>query len=67
MAVAGLGLLLWARLILVSDMPRMALAEPEVEPEVEVASVPVAESSGNPDAEAARSVDAPVDGGAAPR
>lgn len=29
MAVAGLGLLLWARLILVSDMPRMALAEPE--------------------------------------
>lgn len=29
MAVGGLGLLLWARLILVSDMPRMALAEPE--------------------------------------
>lgn len=25
----GIGLLLWARLILVSDMPRMALAEPE--------------------------------------
>jgi hypothetical protein len=25
----GIGLLLWARLILVSDMPRMALAEPD--------------------------------------
>jgi hypothetical protein len=38
MAVAGLGLLLWARLILVSDMPRMALAEPEAAPDAEVAA-----------------------------
>lgn len=63
MAVAGLGLLLWARLILVSDMPRMALAEPEVD----AGSVSMDESSGNPDSEAARSVDAPVDGGPALR
>jgi len=36
----GIGLLLWARLILVSDMPRMALAEPE-----ETAPVPAEQAT----------------------
>ena len=31
-AIAALGLLLWARLIVVSNMPRMAIAEDEGEP-----------------------------------
>lgn len=64
MAVAGLGLLLWARLILISDMPRMALAEPEGGPatlEVDDAVATAYHAAGPEDA------DAPAGDGSAPR
>ncbi len=63
MAVAGLGLLLWARLILISDMPRMALAEPEDD----AASMAVADPAPTPNAGPAVDTDAPADGASAPR
>lgn len=44
---AGIGLLLWARLVIVADYPRMALAEPKSEPAVSAPSTDVEHQGGS--------------------
>ncbi len=53
LAVMAFGLLLWARLILVTGRPRMAIADPDKKQKVELAAKAAAPENDEPEASAA--------------